>query len=82
MLAGIILKLMIHVLRGNDLIKLFSPITKIQKSDDTVHIIIDGPLTFLGYMKLKNIIAQASKESLHIIVNLNAITYMDLQDSI
>lgn len=75
--AGIILKLMIHVLRGNELIKLFSPITTVQKSDDTVHIIIDGPLTFLGYMKLKNIIAQAAKENSHVIVDLNAITYLD-----
>lgn len=76
-LAGILLKLIIHIASGNDLIKLFSPITTVQKSDDTIHIHIDGPLTFLGYLKLKNIIAQASNESAHIIVDLNAITYLD-----
>ena len=76
-LSGILLKLIIHVARGNDLIKLFSPITTVRKSDDTIHISIDGPLTFLGYLKLKKIIVQASKKSLHIIVDLNAITYLD-----
>ncbi|MFA6037146.1 MAG: SulP family inorganic anion transporter [Legionellales bacterium] len=76
-LTGVILKLVIHMARGNNLMQLFSPITTVQKSDDTIHIIIDGPLTFLGYMKLRNIIAKASKEASHIIVDLDAITYLD-----
>ncbi len=75
--VGIILKLIIHIARGNKLIDLFSPITTLKKIGDTMHIVIDGPLTFLGYLQLKTIITKASKENTYVIIDFNAITYLD-----
>ncbi len=76
-LSGIILKIIIHVARGNQLTKLFSPMIILQKKEDTIHIVVDGPLTFLSYLKLKKMITQALKQNARIIIDLNAITYLD-----
>lgn len=75
--AGIMLKLIIHIARGNRLMKLFSPTISIKTVQEVARIEIDGPLTFLSYLKLKQAIKEASQHSSRIILSLKAVTYLD-----
>lgn len=75
--AGVLLKLLITVARGNRLVDLFklNIITKRDKGSAVIQ--IEGPLVFVNYLKLKKIITQLTKEANHIIINLNKVTYLD-----
>ena len=74
---GIILKLALHVIRGNSLNKLFKPKISIAKINHSIHIHIEGPFTFISYLKLKRMLAKAKNETNEIVINLSKVTYLD-----
>lgn len=76
-MAGILVKFVFHAFRGKDLKKLFYPIIAIEKFNKNTRIKIEGSLTFISYLKLKNIIAKASIDSETIFINLKAVTFLD-----
>lgn len=75
--SGILLKLLLHIVRKNDIKKLFNPNIVIEKFQDRICIEINGPLTFTGYLKLKKLITKYSIEAKNIIINLSNVTYLD-----
>jgi MFS superfamily sulfate permease-like transporter len=75
--VGVLLKLVIHTIRGNNLKKLFNPTITVKKSNDCTCIQVEGPLTFVSYLKLKKMIINAAPQTSHIIINLDAVTYLD-----
>jgi MFS superfamily sulfate permease-like transporter len=77
-LAGVLLKIILLLARGNGLKQLFLPvITAVHVNETTTRIQIEGPLTFVSYLKLKKIIEQASKRSEIVIISLYEVTYLD-----
>ncbi len=76
-ILGVFSKLFIHMLKGNRLNQLISPSISIQQKGQVSYIEIDGPLTFLGYTKLKSIVVKACENSESVVVNLNAVTLID-----
>ena len=74
---GIFLKLIIHILRGNKLKNLCNPLIVLKRVKDHICIEIEGPLTFMSYLKLKKIIEKAEKETKNIVINLSRVTYLD-----
>ena len=76
-LAGIGLKFAIHLARGNSVKTLFNPVITTNVLKDSIRIEIEGPLTFLNYLKLKKCVAMATAKSQPIIVSLCMVTYMD-----
>jgi MFS superfamily sulfate permease-like transporter len=75
--TGFCLKLILLVLRGNRLFSLFFPTFALEKADDHIKLLIDGPLTFVGYLKFKNMLDKLTKEHKKIVVSLHAVTYLD-----
>lgn len=75
--AGVLLKLGIHISRGNNLKELFNPSITIKKSKDRTYIQVEGPLTFVSYLKLKKMIMSAARDTNPIMVNLDTVTYLD-----
>lgn len=76
-MAGILAKFILHVYRGNDLRKLLYPIITIEKFNESTRIKIEGSLTFISYLRLKNIITKASIDSKTIFIDLKAVTFLD-----
>lgn len=75
--AGILMKFFLFLLRGNSLKKLFFPIITVEKSGETAVVVVDGPLTFVSYLQFKNAIDIASKQAKKVIVSMHAVTYID-----
>ncbi|MBY0273051.1 MAG: STAS domain-containing protein [Alphaproteobacteria bacterium] len=75
--AGIFLKFLFHWMRGNSFKSLFSPLITIEKKEDRTLIEIEGPLTFLSYLKLKKTVERLAKENKHIMISFRAVTYLD-----
>lgn len=75
--TGICLKLLLLMLRGNGLMALFSPTFTVERKEDHTLLLIDGPLTFLSYLKFKNILEKLAKEDKKIVISLHAVTYLD-----
>jgi MFS superfamily sulfate permease-like transporter len=73
--VGVLLELLIHRLRGHPFRSLFSPMITFDEKKDRTVVHIDGALTFVGYLKLKNIIEKL--ESKNIVVSLKGVTYID-----
>ncbi len=76
-MAGIFLKLIIYMVRGNNLKKLFTPTITMKKLKNSVDIIVTGPLTFFGYLRLKKMIEIAAHNTKKIVIDLHAVTYLD-----
>jgi len=77
-LAGVLLKVILLLARGNSLKELFLPvITATHVNETTARIQIEGPLTFVSYLKLKKMIEKTSKKSKTIIISLYEVTYLD-----
>jgi len=75
--AGILLKLVLFVIRGNSIKGLLFPIFTVEQQENQVVLVIDGPLTFVSYLKFKNIMKNLAKEHKKIVVSLKAVTYID-----
>jgi MFS superfamily sulfate permease-like transporter len=75
--AGILLKLIIHRLRGHTFKSLLNPTITIKKLSDRTLIQVEGPLTFISYLKLKKVMLSAALDTPKIIINLCLVTYMD-----
>jgi MFS superfamily sulfate permease-like transporter len=74
---GILLKFLFHWRRGNSFKSLFSPVMTTQKKEDRTLIEIEGPLTFVSYLKLKKMVEKLAKESNQIMISFRAVTYID-----
>lgn len=77
LIGGILIKIIILLFRGNNLIALLKPTISIQELNHHISIQIQGPLTFIGYMNLKRRIKIAHLEHKDININLDAVTYID-----
>ncbi len=75
--AGIILKLILHRLRGHSFKSLFNPTITIKKLRDRAVVQVEGPLTFVSYLKLKKAILEATKITSKIVISFYAVTYID-----
>ena len=75
--AGIILKLILHRLRGHSFKSLFNPTITIKKLSDKTVVQVEGPLTFVSYLKLKKAILEATKITSKIVISFYAVTYID-----
>lgn len=75
--SGICLKLLFLLLRGNSLSALFAPSFSIEPKQDHAVILIDGPLTFLSYLKFKSTLEGVAKEYNRIVISFYAVTYLD-----
>ena len=75
--AGFCLKITLLMLRGNSLKNLLFPTLTIERKEDRTLLLIDGPLTFLSYLKFKNCLEKLAKEHKKIVISLHAVTYLD-----
>ncbi len=75
--SGICLKLLLLLLRGNSLLSLLFPLFTVEKKEDHIRLFIDGPLTFLSYLKFKKMVKDLAKEHKRIVISLHAVTYLD-----
>ncbi|MBX9622035.1 MAG: SulP family inorganic anion transporter [Alphaproteobacteria bacterium] len=75
--AGILLKFLCHWRRGNSFKSLFSPLITTEKRGDQTLIEIEGPLTFVSYLKLKKTVEKLAKGNKKIIISFRAVTYID-----
>lgn len=76
-IVGVMLKIILLLVRGNGLMQLFRPNITIKKIKDVTYLAIEGPFTFAGYLKFKTALMKARKESKHIVIDLDAVTYLD-----
>lgn len=76
-IVGVLLKVILLLIRGNSLKQLFRPNIVIKKNKDMTYIEIEGPFTFAAYLKFKTTLIKARKESKHIVIDLDAVTYLD-----
>ncbi len=74
---GTVLKLFLHWIRGNSLKSLFFPSITIKKKAKKTLIVVEGPLTFVGYLKLKKTIEALAKNKEKLILSFSAVTYLD-----
>ncbi|MBL8676081.1 MAG: SulP family inorganic anion transporter, partial [Alphaproteobacteria bacterium] len=75
--TGTLLKFLFHWMRGNSFKSLFSPVITIEKKEGKTMIEIEGPLTFVSYLKLKKTIEKLAKKNNQIIISFRAVTYID-----
>ena len=61
--VGMALKLALHLIRRNKLKELFNPTITFKKFKNHIEIKIEGPLTFVSYLKVKKRIMDASKQT-------------------
>jgi MFS superfamily sulfate permease-like transporter len=74
---GILVKILIHWIRGHSLAELVSPtICVVVKGDRTI-VQIDGSLTFISFLKVKNVVEKLAKEKRKITISLAEVTYID-----
>jgi len=75
--AGILLKIFIHWLRSNSLKSLFNPSITLHPGHHGMHLQVEGPLTFLGYLKFKKMLHLALQENKNLVIDLKKATYLD-----
>lgn len=75
--SGLLLKLIIHRLRGHNFKSLFNPTITVKKLSDRTLIQVEGPLTFVGYLKLKKAVVSTALGTPKIIISLSVVTYID-----
>jgi len=76
-LSGILTKMLLLMIRGNSLKQIFLPTMTATESQGVTRLQIEGPLTFVSYLKLKNMVKNATKTSKKIIISLYEVTYLD-----
>lgn len=77
-IVGIIfLKLIIHILRGNNLKELFGTKVSLKRRDEWTQISVSGPLTFVSYLKLKRLINHALQSENPVVVDLTDSKFVD-----
>jgi MFS superfamily sulfate permease-like transporter len=76
-IAGLVLKIFIHLLNGNSLKSIFAPEVSAEQSGNQAAIKVEGPLTFAGYLKVKKAIESVIKESNEIMIDLSKVSYID-----
>jgi len=76
-LAGIALKLILHLARGNRLKTMLNPIITTHSLKDCIRVEIEGPLTFMGYLKLKYQVMKVVQNNMPIVISLYEVTYLD-----
>lgn len=83
-IAGILLKLIFHIIRNRQILPLFSPKIKTKNQDGVLYIYLRGPLIFVGYTTLlhsieKNIknARMQGKKIAEIQLILNEVTFLD-----
>jgi len=74
---GIFIKIILHLIRGNRLKSLFSPLIKIERLVDKTVIQIEGPLTFMSFLKLKKTVERLAKENKKLSLSFYEVTYLD-----
>lgn len=75
--AGILLKFILHICRGNKIKELIIPNIKISIGGPESSIHVHGPLTFLSYLHLKHKIESLMKTEPRINVDLSSVTFID-----
>ncbi len=75
--VGVALKLVLLCVRGNSLKSLLFPTFTVEKTDTQVTLLIDGPLTFVSYLKCKQKLQELVQEHKKIVLSLHAVTYID-----
>ncbi|WP_367605783.1 SulP family inorganic anion transporter [Legionella sp. W05-934-2] len=76
-IAGLILKLIFHKLRGYKFKDLFNPFISVSIQEDRAFVTVNGPLTFVAYTKLKNLIMHELDEHHTVILNLAKTHFID-----
>jgi len=76
-MAGIFTKILLHILRGKALRKLFYPLITTIPSEAGPRIIVEGNLTFLSYLRLKKAVNKAVHQSKTISLDLSLVTFVD-----
>ncbi len=75
--TGFCLELLLLCFRGHSLKDLFLPVFTLERGEDKIKLVIDGPLTFLSYLKFKNMLEEIAQEGKKIEISLSAVTYID-----
>lgn len=76
-IVGVVLKMILLLARGNSLMQLFNLDITIKNNKDLITIEIAGPFTFAGYLKFKKALMKAREECSHIVIDMDAVTYLD-----
>lgn len=76
-LAGIAVKLVFHLIRGNELKNLLNPALSLEHAQETTTINVTGPLTFVAYLELKRHIGHAMTNNQPVIVDLSKSDFVD-----
>lgn len=75
--AGLMLKLLIQVYHGNSLKQIVFPEITLEQTPEGSKISISGPLTFVAYSKLKNLIKDTLLSKNPVIVDLSKTMFID-----
>ncbi len=76
-IVGVLLKIVLLLLHGNSIKDLIFPTFTEEPKGDDVILAIDGPLTFISYIRFKKTILRLAKEYKKVIISLHAVTYLD-----
>lgn len=75
--AGVLLEVSILWVGSRSLKSLLYPIFSVENKDDRVVVGVSGPLTFLGYLKFKNLVDEIVEEHKKVTISFHAVTYVD-----
>lgn len=76
-MAGVVVELLLLWVRTKTLKGLFSPLLSVSTTHDRAVLSVDGPLTFLGYLKFKNQLEKLAHTHRKVTVSFLAVTYLD-----
>ena len=76
-LTGIAVKVVLHLIRGNNPYRLLKPTLITKSQDHDLVIKVDGPLTFMSYLRLKRTIFSCDVQKYKVILDLTGTTFID-----
>lgn len=76
-LAGVFVELVVLWFRTHSFRRLFYPVLTVEEGQGYVTLSVDGPLTFVGYMRFKNELEKLVLKHKKVVVSIHAVTFMD-----
>ena len=76
-IAGVTVKLLLLWIRTHSLKNLFFPVLSVQTIGEQAVLSVDGPLTFVGYLKFKNELEKLASNHKKVTISFHAVTYFD-----
>lgn len=75
--SGLLLKVLLIWLKGHSLKSLLFPTFAIEHTEGGARLVVDGPLTFVSYLRFKHMIEKAAAGRKPVVISLHAVPYID-----